>query len=53
MLEFLQSAGKDIEGKLEDDRDMVIKVEGIAFVRNLGEREMLRFMRVAVFVCVM
>lgn len=41
------------EGKLKDDRDMVTELEGIAFVQNLGGRQMLRFMWVAILVCVM
>ena len=41
------------EGKLKDDRDMIIEVEGMTFVRNLDGRQILRFMRVAILVCVM
>ena len=40
------------EGKLKDD-NMVTELEGIAFVQNLGGRQMLRFMWVAILVCVM
>ena len=45
--------GKMGECKLADDRNMVIEVEGMVFVRNWGGRQMLRFMRAAISVCVM
>lgn len=41
------------EGQMGDDRNMVIEAEGIAFVKNVGGRQMLRFMRAGTSVCVM
>ena len=40
--------GKIVEGKSEDDRVMVIEVEGMVFIKSLGGILMLRFMRVAI-----
>ena len=42
--------GKIVEGKSEDDRVMVIEVEGMIFIKSLGEILMLRFMRAAILV---
>lgn len=42
--------GKIGEGKSENG--MVVEVKRMVFVRNLGGRQMLRFMRTAILVCV-
>lgn len=44
--------GKMGKGEMEDDRGMVIEVEGMVFVRNLGMRQILKFMRAGISVCV-
>lgn len=37
---------------MEDDRGMIVAVEEVVFIQNLGGRQMLRFMRADKSICV-
>ena len=44
--------GNTVEGEMEDGRGMVIEVESMVWLRNLGGRQMFRFTMADIFFCV-
>ena len=49
---FCNVRGKKGEGEMEDDRGMAMEFESMISIQNLGGRQMLRFMRAGISVCV-